>query len=156
MKTQDEIQAHLREVITEGRMFDFRGDALLSCLDYEHAREWLKEDTTPTEWELIAHLDEEHVRAELAGYMAFAWGKVEDHRGLSANRSVDKIGAWLWVLDETEALAAFETARFENYGAPKLRAACEHLHLPMPEHESVRRMSESLRCHDSCRNGCGT
>lgn len=129
---------------------------LAACLDFEHGKQFAKEGITEEEWNSEPVLStDELVRNEMAGYMGFAWGKVEDHRGISASRSVDKIGEYLWVLGEDVALKAMEEAQYENYGAPKLRAVCELLHLPMPETERVRRMSEGQRCRDDCMEGCG-
>jgi hypothetical protein len=162
MKTQDEIVQKFKEVQAEERFFDFRPDVLASCLDFEHAQEFLKPEVTAEDWATDAWLDEDRVRQELREYMEFAWGKVEDHRGLSANRAISKVWAMLWVLEENEALAAFDAAPFPQYGAPKLRAACEKVGLPMPETERARRMSEGLQCRKPddpyypCDEGCGS
>jgi len=66
--------------------------------------------------------------------VAFGWGKVRNHRGLSADRTILKMKAWLWLLgdDELEAFAA-DYANYPQYGAPILKAICEKYDFPIPE-----------------------
>lgn len=64
-------------------------------------------------------------------YLKFAFGKAENHRGLSASRSVDRIGEYLWLLGlDTDA---FEAAEYAQYGVPKLKVAADRLGVPFPE-----------------------
>jgi len=153
MRIQDKIIAHIKS--HEG-FLDFTADALISYLDYEHAKPFLKEDVTEEKWkEAHTPLTEESVLAELKSYMEFAWGKVEGHRGISANRSVDKLSAWVWLLGDDETLKKVEEAGFAQYGAPKLAVICEKYGLPIPSSESVQRMIRGEACSSFCEEGCG-
>lgn len=156
-------QRHQREVVARVRSFyDGHGDLLgfqrqVLCehLDAEHLPEFV--DLTPEElerWE-PRPLHVEAVMAELAAYMDFAWGKVIDHRGLSANRSIDKIGTYVWLLGLDDLLAAFEETDYPQYGAPKLALVCAALGLPLPTDEETRRMMAGERCVPDCEAGCG-
>jgi hypothetical protein len=55
--------------------------------------------------------------------MPFAWEKANDCRGLSANRSIEHMTAWLWMLGDD--LADKMDGLYEYYGKPCLRAICE-------------------------------
>jgi len=153
MRTQKEIADKVRG---DDSMFGFMRDALLGYLDFEHAREWLKPETTAEDWEKSrgASRDEVAVRAELADYMEFAWGKVEDHRGLSAGRSVEKCSAWAWLIGDDALEAKIEAAEYRNYGAPKRAVICQAFGLPIPEDEGAQRMIRSEACSGHC-EGCG-
>lgn len=154
MRTQDEIAAKVRE--SRNQVLDFAGDALLAYLDFEHAREFLKPETTPEKWaEIHVPLDADKVIAEMREYMSFAWEKVEDHRGLSAGRSVDKMTAWAWLLGDGGAYEAIEAAEYTNYGAPKLAAICRVLGFPIPDDAGVQRMIAGERCGSGDECGCG-
>ncbi len=150
MRTQDEIVEHIRA--NEG-LLDFTASALVPYLDFEHAKPWLKEDVTADQWKPTP-LDRETVLAEMREYMEFAWGKVEDHRGISASRSVDKMGAWVWLLGDDEVLADFKATGYPNYGAPKLAVVCRAYGFPIPDDEGVQRMIQGDDCGiGDC--GCG-
>ncbi len=95
------------------------------------------------------------VLAGMREYMPFAWGKVEDHRGISAERSVTKMEAWIWLLKDDEVLERVKAASYTQYGAPKLKVVCEQYHFPIPDSEAVRRMASGEQCSNSCENGCG-
>ena len=153
MRTQDEIAAKIRG--SRG-FLDFTTDALLHYLDFEHAREFIKPDVTAEKWaECHVPLADDKVISEMRDYMAFAWEKVEDHRGISASRSVDKMTAWAWLLGDGGAYEAIEAAGFTNYGAPKLAAVCITLGFPIPDDAGVRRMIAGMSCGASGQCGCG-
>lgn len=157
MRTQDEIRARYDATRDEDPL-GFRAEVLLPRLDYAHVADLVKPDTTEAEWADGAEgSDAESVLDAARDYMAFAWGKVADHRGISAGRSVEKIGEYLWLAEETGALAALEEAGYAQYGAPKLLAVCQALGWPWPADDpGVVRMSEGLPCEPGCVEGCGT
>lgn len=132
MKTQEEIVARLNQ---SDSMFGFDRSVLVPFLDLEHAKPFLVPDMT--DWTQVP-LDRETVLNQMREYMDFAWRKVEDHRGLSASRSVEKFEAWLWLLGDEPVIADFDAAPYENYGAPKLHVVCKAYGLPVPESERCR------------------
>lgn len=152
----------LEEIVVRCRenrgVFGWGREAIVGFLPFKHAKEFLNPDATEEEWGKFSdRLSHESVVAEISKYMTFAWEKVEDHRGLSANRSIDKIGEWVWLLgSKYESLfKAFEDADYAQYGAPKLKVVCDALGLPMPDSQSVRNMAEGHPCHTGCEEGCG-
>jgi hypothetical protein len=150
MRTQDEIVDFLRSHVG-----GFTVEALIGYLDLAHAKEFLK-PTAKAKAEEWKQDPIEGVLKELADYMAFAWGKVEDHRGISAGRSVQKCSAWAWLLGREDVYEyANNDDHYAQYGAPALKHICEAFGLPVPQDEGVQRMCEGLPCHDGCESGCG-
>jgi len=109
----------------------------------------------PEKWN-NSSFDRETVLAQMREYMEFAWGKVDDHRGLSAGRSVEKFEAWVWLLADQETLDKMNAADYPQYGAPKLAVVCEAYGFPIPDDEGIRSMIQGLACHADCENGCGS
>lgn len=160
MRTQEEIVAKLRE--HQGKILDFTPDVLLPYLDFDHAKQFLKPDATREGWEsphgddqMSYPLSEETALREFRAYAEFAWGKAQDHRGLSAERSVQKLEAWTWLLGRDDVLAASEAAHYQNYGCPKLAVICEAFGFPIPDDEPTQRMVRGEPCKPDCESGCG-
>lgn len=129
MPTTDEILERCR---TNDDVFGFGLGLLASYLPFEMAREFLKPETTEADWPQTP-LARSTVIAEMADYMEFAWEKAIDERGLSANRSIIKMQAWLFLLGDTELLAFAENDRnYPMYGKPILQRICEAYELPTP------------------------
>src|SRR5262245_23225437 len=101
MKTLEEILQKFDELEkNENRdPFGFIRQVLLGFLPFVTARPYLKESTTEEQWTAAASpLTEEAAKKSMSEYMEFAFEKAMDHRGLSASRSVRKMGAYLWLL----------------------------------------------------------
>lgn len=152
MRSQDEIVAHIK---ANSGFMDFTCGALLEYLDFERAREFLDGDTTAEKWEQKS-AGREAILDAMRDYMEFAWGKVEDHRGISAKRSVDKMRAWTWLLGDEETLKAFDAADYKNYGAPKLAVICKAYGFPIPEGSDIQRMIAGEPCGSMEGCGCGS
>jgi hypothetical protein len=151
MRTQEEILARLREVSKED-FFGFSQEVLLGALDFEHAKPFLKEGVTPDQW--APALTEEALKKDALNYLTFAWGKAEDHRGISASRSVDKMTQYCWLLGYD--VKSIEEAGYAQYGCPKLKAAAELLGAPLPTEPALVRMMDGEPCGASYECGCGT
>ena len=136
-------------------IFGFAAEALAPYLPYQQVREFLAPKVSSAEWvpEPYTH---ETVTTQMRDYMAFAWGKVLAHRGLSAGRSVAKMKAWLYALGDDEMVAFCEDeSHYPQYGAPMLKAISEKYGFSIPDDERVRRMVQGLPCSDGCEDGCG-
>ena len=149
MRTQEEIAAKVTAIQAEGGFLDFRPEVLLAYLDFEHAQPFLKPDATEETWEArstgrggynpnertgtLDPADEETLKADMLIYLAFAWEKAEDRRGISASRSVQKLEMWLWLLgsEKLAALAADDDS-YAPYGAPILAAISKEFGVPIP------------------------
>lgn len=156
MRTQEEIVAWLVEEEKTEDLFGFCRQVIVPYLPYSAAKVYLKPEITETEWlGEVRPFTQDRVMADMREYMAFAWDKVADHRGLSAVRSVSEMKAWCYILGEDE-LVAFcdEVANYAQYGAPILKHICEKLGFPIPDDPGVLRMCEGLPCHPGCEDGC--
>ena len=154
MKTIDEVFVKCK---TSDSILGFEVDALLTFIPFEQVKPFLRDDATEEEWnKAYKPLTVKNVLAEMEEYMEFAWGKVEDHRGISASRSVEKMQAWLWVLDDTKTLQfAEDDSNYENYGAPILMKICEIYGFTIPDDEGIHNMAQGKPYHDGCEEGCG-
>lgn len=151
-RTQDEIVARIKAINADGDgdMFGFRTDVLLDALDFDHARPWLTDDATPDRWRQCT----DHER-DARDYLAFAIKKIEDHRGLSATRSVDKLREWAWLLCRDDVVQAMDAADYEQYGAPKVKAFATGMGWPWPSDDrKLERMAAGLPCRVRCYEGC--
>jgi len=116
-RTQQQIVDRIKEVEKDD-FFGFQSGDLIRFLDFEHAKEFLKDDVKSHQWK--PQTDPiEHIK----DYMPFAWDKANGCRGLSAGRSIEHMKAWLW-LDGKEALADKLDSMYQYYGKPCLHAVC--------------------------------
>lgn len=150
MRSYEEIVEKVRKDQLEA-VLSFAAEVLVPYLPFEYAKEFLKPEVTVETWKNTEYT-RENVLADMRGYMEFAWGKVRDHRGLSAGRSVDKMALWVWLLGDD--LAEMKALPYKNYGAPRLKWVCEQYGFPIPDDAAVRRMAESKQCMDECEEGC--
>jgi len=150
IRTQDEVVARIREVQID-RLWEFATEILVAYLDFEHARGFLRPEVTSAGWIQLDPADRQAIRAALREYLHFAWKKVLDHRGLSAGRSIDKLGAWAWLLGDDEVVAVLaDESRYTPYGAPMLAYLSTRYSVPIPAGEVASRMSRGLACHADC------
>jgi hypothetical protein len=151
IRTQDEIVARIEAVADEDFM-GFRTEVLVTALDYEHARAYLKPEVTYEEWEVDRPSD---LDAQARGYYGFALGKIRDHRGISASRSVAKLSEYAWLLGRDDVVAALEAAEYAQYGAPMVKAFAAGFGLDWPDEPELTRMAAGLPCEPGCDWGCG-
>jgi len=158
MRTPEEIKEKIKE---ENKKFMcFQSDVLINYLSLEQAEQgqFLKSDhiLTPETWTQNP-LTTEAITSEMREYMSFAIEKTTDHRGLSANRSIDKMKAWLWLLQDQDLLdLADNDDNYQNYGAPILLKICQKYKLGLPMGSDFLRMTEGLPCRDGCDEGCSS
>jgi hypothetical protein len=157
MRTQEEILERIRSMQASGDIFGFAREVLIEYLDFECAKEFLKPEpeTTTEEWEENRPSTDEDARVAARKYAEFAWGKVQDHRSLSAGRSIVKMSAWAWLLGLSDAVVLADIEDYAQYGAPKLKILCEAMGLPVPDEEWAIRMMRGKPCRDGCEDGCG-
>lgn len=153
MRTQDEIAERYRAVESTD-VFGFQREVLIESMDFEHAQPYLKPEVTAEQW-VGARLTDGEVLKAAGEYMEFAWGKVIDHRGISAERSVQKITEHAWLLGRDDVMIAIVKAPHAQYGAPKLKVACEAFGWPIPDDDAIRRMIDGEPCRPGCDEGCG-
>ncbi len=153
MKTATEIEQHLKAAASED-FFGFETGTLIDYLDFDRAKPYLNDDATPEKWKTLA-LTPETVIEEMREYMDFAIDKAENHRGLSAGRSITRFRAWLWLLgdDEMEQFADADE-NYKNYGAPILLKICHKYRFNFSMSQAFLNMADGNQCRDGCDEGC--
>jgi hypothetical protein len=109
------------ESLADSDIFGFQTGDLVSFLDYDHAKPFIKADTTPEEWAEVTKGITSPAQC-ITEYMAFAWDKANNRRGISAGRSIAHMVTWLW-LDGKDELAK-QIEDYDYYGKPQLVAVC--------------------------------
>lgn len=133
-----------------GDIFGFEREVLISSLDFAHAQEFLKlEDGA---W--CPELTQNDRLMAMKVYLAFAWGKARDHRGISASRSVTKLSTWAWILGNDELALAMQEGPYENYGCPALKMLADYYDLPVPKDQEIQNMIAGVACVPGCEEGC--
>lgn len=127
MRTQEEILERIKaRKPTDPLGFEI-GD-YVNRLSFDNAKPWLKAEVTEDEWKEFQ--DSQLAPTEkMQDYMKFAWGKANDMRGISANRSILHCLAWLWLAEEDEFLAKVELeydTNYHYYGKPILEMVCDY------------------------------
>ena len=127
MPTFEDIAARAKER-EKSDLFGFEVTDLLEFLPFEYATSFLKEGSTKESWETgLKPLDRKVVLDVMEGYIAFAWGKANDCRGLSAQRSVMHYIAWTFLAGDRELSDwCADEANYRHYGKEILRKICEH------------------------------
>lgn len=121
IRTQDEILARIEE-IKRRDFLGFETDDLIGYLDFEHAKPFLKPETTPDQWQPDS-TDPDEIKAQMLDYMPFAWEKANNFRGISASRSMSHYSAWMWMTGDLEKVGDLHD--YEYYGKDNLAAICE-------------------------------
>jgi len=153
IRTQEQILVRIEQVSGDDWL-GFAVEVLVDALDYEHAKPYLKEGVTAEAWSV--RLNGQTVEDQAKGYLEFAIGKIEDHRGISATRSVSKLTEYAWLLGRDDVVAAMDGAHYPQYGAPKVKAFADGMGWPWPDQPDLARMAEGLPCEPGCASGCGS
>lgn len=155
MRSPAEIKARIAEV-QGADLFGSKVVDLVYALPWADAKPYLVDDATEDKFNADATPTDESVHAEIVRYLAFAWEKALDHRGLSAARSIEHMRAWLWLLGDHELLAVtHDDDRFPQYGAPILAAISRKYGAAIPEGDRAARMIAGDKCCATCNEGCG-
>lgn len=131
---------------------------LVECLPFEKAKKFLKEDTweeSEKKW-VVMPRDRDAVIDRMKEYMIFALIKMEDHRGLSASRSIMHFKHWLWLIGDEDLLrdVIHDDGPYRPYGGPMLKAICEKYGFSMPNSDAPVRMLNGKSCREDCDEGC--
>lgn len=138
LRSKEEVIEKIRKVNSENNFLDFRTDVLLEYLDFESAKEFYKEEyaekvnSGEIKHEYVTDLKE--CAQDFLDYMGFAWMKAQDERGISASRSIQKLGAWLWLMNREDLEKTINDDDLYNpYGAPALIEVCKQLGIEVPK-----------------------
>ena len=135
MKTVEQVKEKLKEGFKTDP-FGFGSSDLIHTLPFEDAKEYLVEEFlskegAKEEWENNRITTDEHVLMRIRGYIPFAQEKIDDERGLSADRSCQHFIAWFWLIDEefSKKLEDLYNYHYAPYGQPVLDAVKEYMNV---------------------------
>jgi hypothetical protein len=159
IKTVDEIIEVIRKERKE--LLSFVPEVLLGFLSFDEANavlEGLGVDPMPShdrdEW-VVPPRTKEAILEQAETYMReYGWPKCIDGRGLSAQRTIQKMHAWIWLAgDEGDIEYATSWDNYTMYGAPILAEICKYYGWPIPDSDAVRKMVRGEPCGPCC-SGC--
>ncbi|MEV4197059.1 hypothetical protein [Micromonospora globbae] len=165
-RTQEQILARFREITAGGGdWFGFRREVLLESMTLDSLRAVASDVgavETADDQTTYPAVKPDQLEKAARDYLAFAVGKAVDHRGISAGRSVEKLGEYAWLLGRDDVAQAMEAAEYAQYGVPKLRAFAEGMGWSWPgdvddrDAAALARMANGEPCDpDGCAEGCG-
>lgn len=163
IRTPDEIAEYIKEMDDEF-FFASHREVLVPFLPFSIAKNFLSEDTDIPEgdWDILKEhwedtrppLTVEFITESARDYYMFAWGKVMDHQGISASRSISKLLAWLWLLGKSEIV---DDDKYAPYGAPILKDIGTAMGWPLPDGSegtagggTIGPMMDGEACCDEC------
>lgn len=155
LRTMEEIKQRINK-ISEFDILGISAD-LIVYLPYEDAKEFLKPEITEKEYEekYRKKYTKDTIVKEIKDYMLFALGKAENHRGISASRSIEHMCAWLFLLKDDKLLEfAEDDDNYKNYGCPILKKICDKYGIEYPNDEHMLNMADGKKCYEEC-DGCG-
>jgi len=134
VRTEEEILKR----IEDSDMFDFAPEVLADYLSWEKAKQFYKDeyvkkvDSGDKKYEKITDISE--ATQDFLDYMVFGWMKAMDERGISAGRTVRKLGHWLWLMNRDDLRRIIDDGELYNpYGSPALIAVCEEMGIKVPD-----------------------
>lgn len=157
MRTQEEIVERCQEKVKA--FLSFEPEVLVSFLDFEVAKPFLRDDARADDWAKRELVESDMIEA-MRSYMAeYGWDKCESHRGISASRTVEKLGCWIWLLGNEQDYLDYEVYSKDHYmpyGAPILKWVCEKYAFPIPQGGGrLDRMMNGEACSPGC-SGCSS
>jgi hypothetical protein len=155
-RTQDEI---LSRYHAADDFLGFAIEVLAEAMTADTIRSINPGAELPEDW---APRTAEAIETAAREYLTFALGKIVDHRGISASRSVIKLTEYAWLLGRDDVVAAIDEADYAQYGAPQVKAFAAGMGWPFAEtvedpadREVLERMALGRFCEDDCMAGCG-
>lgn len=132
----DEILQRLNDESRKD-LFGFESEIYLDFLPLDLVKQDLKPEYVKEiedgkeQWNVTSFED---AVQDFLDYMNFAWDKAESERGISASRSISKLGAYLYCFGRKDLYELInDRSLYEPYGAPALIAVCEKLSINVPQ-----------------------
>lgn len=128
-----------KKITYSDSFFGFDIEVAITVLPYEDCKhvfnDKFKEKIIKGEYKHLHTKDVMEVAQDFLDYMVFAWSKAIDERGISASRSIDKLGAWMEILSRPDVAEVLHDDDLYNpYGRPALRNACGMLGIDCPDY----------------------
>lgn len=136
LRTQAEVVERYKAT-RENDILGFQADVLLDYMTLDSAEPFIKPEAVAAfrsgekKWGMVTDIKE--CAQDFLDYMNFAWTKALDERGISASRSVEKLGEWLWLMNREDLSQLIHQDDLYNpYGAPALIEVCKKLNIGYP------------------------
>ena len=98
-------------------------------MSFEKVRSMVKDDVSDSAIRnILEPVSRDYMIKSMHDYMEFAWGKANDMRGISANRSIGHYVAWTWLAGDVSLSKEIEdmaVSYYCYYGKPILERICE-------------------------------
>lgn len=133
--TKEQILARIEEV-KKNDFMGFETFDLVEALDFEDARAFLKEEVSAAEWDARKEKGE-NPETTIREYLPFAWEKANNCRGLSADRSVSHMAAWLFLAGHGTLVEPMRDL-YQYYGKPCLVVVSELVGFPWQDYDNKR------------------
>lgn len=156
-RTQDEILARYE---ASDDFFGFAREVLLEAMTVDSIGK-VTDAPKETVIEVVRQVEAAGPLEKRArDYLAFAVGKIVDHRGISAERSVTKLREFAWLLGRDDVVQAMDASDYPQYGAPKVKAFADGMGWPFTadsawQQQALEAMALGRLCEDECMQGCG-
>ena len=112
----------------EGDIIGFETNEYLMFMSFDKVRGIVNKEVGDDELRgLLKPVSREHMLEVMQGYMEFAWGKANDMRGISANRSIEHYVAWTWLAGDADLSSEIGRMAWDDYcyyGKPILEHIC--------------------------------
>ena len=119
MKTEQEILDAMADMKWKD-LFGTRMGDIMEGLSFEKAKPWLKETAKPEDWTKIQLTSDKQIYDQAVKYLDFAQEKIDNQRGLSANRSMYHYQAWLWLMNAPQEIQDVAWRDYDDYGQENL------------------------------------
>lgn len=153
LRDPDEVVERIKSFGEYDDMFGFRKEVLILALDFESAKQFLVEDAVKEKW--VGPLSVGHFERAARDYYRFALDKIENHRGLSASRSIEKLREYAWLLGRDDVVEGMDATDYPQYGAPKVFVWAMGFNEKYPRSVPMVSMAKGLPCRPNCDEGCG-
>lgn len=136
LKTSKEARQKHTETRSED-VLNFIQEILIQFIAFEDIKDIIDPEHLPKiesgEEVWLEPLSLEEAVQDFLDYMVFAWGKALDERGISAGRSIQKLGTYLWLFSRPDLEELIKKdSLYYPYGRPALRKVCEELGIQTP------------------------
>jgi hypothetical protein len=135
-KSQDEIVDRIDD---ESNMFGNATEVLCGYLEWDRAKKFYKgeyvEKVEKGLEEKPKQIDDIYeATQDMMDYLIFGYMKSMDERGLSAGRTIEKLGHWMWLLGRDDLRRLVDDDElYPPYGMPALIALTKELGLDVPQ-----------------------
>ncbi len=143
-------------MIVADRPMEAEYGVLLACLDWPHARDFLKAEATEEAWVQSGELTltEDDIRADAERCFRGIWETITNHDAQVTERTLGNVRAYVWLLGDDRQRDAFDARSEHPFGGPKFLWAATVFRFPLPENMQASRMASGQACWGGCTQGC--